>query len=216
MRGYLINSAFLFLVMVCAVAVQAQEDEKASAQTLKYGVVIDNSGTFRFALEKAVRLLAAVVREQNEGDEGFLLTYTDPEGIFLKVKFTSDIEELADSIENIYVEAGRTAVWDALYAAADQFEKITPDEPVSERRLIFLVTDGDQKGSSLKPDLVLKRLKERGVTVHVVGLAERKVDLKTVGRISDNTGGRKFVPVTADDLKAAAAELINILKGKDR
>ena len=165
----------LLLLFSLAVAVYAQDNdgsERSTASNVRYGVVIDNSGTFRFALEKAVRLMSTVVREQNNGDKGFLMTYTDPEGIYLKVKFTSDIDELADTIENVYVEAGRTAVWDALYAAAEVFDKIDPETPVLERRMIFLVTDGDQKGSSLKPDLVLKRLKERGVTVHVVGLAK--------------------------------------------
>ena len=42
----------------------------------------------------------------------------------------------------------------------------------------------------------------------------RKVDLKTIGRIADNTGGRKFVPATADELVSTAADLIDILKGR--
>ena len=70
--------------------------------------------------------------------------------------------------------------WDALYAQQTSLEKITPDEPVSERRLIFLVTDGDQKGSSLKPDLVLKRLKELDATLYGQ-VGRTQVDLKTVG-----------------------------------
>lgn len=198
-------------------SVQGQADvtESPSAIPVRYGIVVDNSGTFRFALERAVRLLSSVVRQQNEGDKGFLLTYTDAEGIFLRVEPTSDVDELADSIENVYVIAGRSAVWDALYAAADQFDK--PEEGITpkERRMIILVTDGDEKGSSIKPDVSLKRLKERGVTVHVVGMGERRVQEKTVERIASQTGGKKFIAATADDLQTIAAELIGILKGKE-
>lgn len=169
------------------------------------GFLIDNSGTFRRVLDRAIRIAAGVAEGLPDGSAGFLITYTDQENIFLKQDLTNDREMLADEIENIFVRPGRTAVWDAIRVAADHFRKGTP---IDGRRTLILFTDGDELGSVSKPDQVIKDLQELKVSVIAVGLAERQVNQKMIDRLVRETGGSKTVPPPGGEAKTVAAEIL--------
>ncbi|MBX3265076.1 MAG: VWA domain-containing protein [Acidobacteria bacterium] len=169
------------------------------------GFLIDNSGTFRRVLDRAIRIAAGVAEGLPDGSAGFLITYTDQENIFLKQDLTNDREMLADEIENIFVRPGRTAVWDAIGVAADHFRK---DTPIDGRRTLIVFTDGDELGSVSKPDQVIKDLQELKVSVVAVGLAERQVNQKMIDRLVRETGGSKIVPQSGGEAKTVAAEIL--------
>ena len=169
------------------------------------GFLIDNSGTFRRVLDRAIRIAAGVAEGLPDGSAGFLITYTDQENIFLKQDLTNDREMLADEIENIFVRPGRTAVWDAIGVAADHFRK---DTPIDGRRTLIVFTDGDELGSVSKPDQVIKDLQELKVSVVAVGLAERQVNQKMIDRLVRETGGSKIVPQPGGEAKTVAAEIL--------
>lgn len=169
------------------------------------GFLIDNSGTFRRVLDRAIRIAAGIAEGLPEGSAGFLITYTDQENIFLKQDLTNDRDMLADEIENIFVRPGRTAVWDAIRVAADHFRKGTPEDG---RRTLIVFTDGDELGSVSKPDQVIKDLQELKVSVVAVGLAERQVNQKMIDRLVRETGGSKIVPPPGGEAKTVAAEIL--------
>lgn len=169
------------------------------------GFLIDNSGTFRRVLDRAIRIAAGVAEGLPDGSAGFLITYTDQENIFLKQDLTNDREMLTDEIENIFVRPGRTAVWDAIRVAADHFRK---DTPIDGRRTLIVFTDGDELGSVSKPDQVIKDLQELNVSVVAVGLAERQVNQKMIDRLVRETGGSKIIPPPGGEAKTVAAEIL--------
>lgn len=169
------------------------------------GFLIDNSGTFRRVLDRAIRIAAGVAEGLPDGSAGFLITYTDQENIFLKQDLTNDREMLADEIENIFVRPGRTAVWDAIRVAADHFRK---DTPTDGRRTLIVFSDGDELGSVSKPDQVIKDLQELKVSVIAVGLAERQVNQKMIDRLVRETRGAKIIPQPGGEAKTVAAEIL--------
>lgn len=155
-------------------------------------------------LDRSIRIASGVAVGLPEGSAGFLITYTDPENVYLRQDLTNDREMLAGEIENIFVRPGRTAVWDALRVAANHFRKHTP----AGGRTLIVFTDGDELGSVSKPDQVIRDLQELNVTVIAVGLAERQVNQKMLDRVVRETNGLKIVPQAGNDLKAVAAEIV--------
>ena len=193
------------LLSLCGWAGAQSPNGEATAAGRSVGFLVDNSGTFRRVLDRAIRIAAGVAEGLPEGSAGFLITYTDQESIFLKQDLTNDKEMLADEIENIFVRPGRTAVWDAIRVAADHFRKDTPEE---SRRTLIVFTDGDELGSVSKPDQVIKDLQELKVSVIAVGLAERQVNQKMIDRLVRETNGIKIVPPPGGEARTVAAEIL--------
>lgn len=196
--------AFIALISLCGWAKAQSPESEGLPAGRSVGFLVDNSGTFRRVLDRAIRIAAGVAEGIPDGTAGFLITYTDQENIFLKQDLTNDREMLADEIENIFVRPGRTAVWDAIRVAADHFRKATPPEG----RTLIVFTDGDEIGSVSKPDQVIKDLQELKVKVIVVGLAERQVNQKMIDRIVRESGGTKIIPLLGSEPKAIAAEIL--------
>lgn len=202
LRTAVITLIALFSLCSSAIAQLPEDEGVPPAHTV--GFLVDNSGTFRRMLDRTIRIASGVAAGLPEGSAGFLMTFTDAENVRLQQDLTSDRELLSDEIENIFVRPGRTAVWDALRIAADQFRK---SEPAGKRTLIIF-TDGDELGSVSKPEQVIRELKELNVSVIAVGLAERRVNERMLDRIVRETGGAKIIPLPGGEVKTVAAEIL--------
>ncbi len=205
------------LIIFCAgssgVLGQSENNGIDGPQTTKFGIVVDNSGTFRLAIDRAIQLLSPFVREKSENSEGFLVVYSEPTRVVLRQELTEDAEELVDALANMYGLPGRSAVWDAIGFAAEQFGKDVGVE--SERRILIVLTDGDEKGSVARPSDVLKKLSDRGIEVFVIGIAEQRVSERMIDRLVRDTGGKKLLARNQDELLKATAELTEtIWRGK--
>ena len=79
-------------------------------------------------------------------------------------------------------------------------------EPAKEQdKLLILLTDGNDTSSAIPPDHAASMAAAKGIRIHTIGIGdpqangEAKVDLTTLQRIADATGGRFF---RADDRAA--------------
>lgn len=194
--------AFLFFPVVLSAQ---NEGGEVRENRKRFGIVVDNSGTFRLAIDRAVRLLSPFIREKDNNSIGFLITFSEPSRIALKQEPTTDREEFIDALENMYVMPGRSAVWDAIESAAEQFA--LADMVKGERRFLVVITDGDEKGSIARPASVISRLRELEIEVIVVGMAEQRVSERMIDRLVKDTGGKKLLARTNDELLAAATAL---------
>lgn len=195
------------LVFAAFAGIAQDSSDMGPARPAAFGIVVDNSGTFRLALERAIKLLSPVAKAKGPADRGFLVTYTEPAKAVVRQPFTDDAEELSDAIENIYVEAGRSAVWDGIKFAAEYLIDDATDEPPA-RRILIIVTDGDDSGSIVKPDTVMRLLKDNGIRVVVVGLADQRVSERMIDRLVKETGGKRLLPRSPEELKVAAEEIL--------
>lgn len=185
-------------VIVCIGQESAPSTEPSKLDQLThFGVVIDNSGASRLALEKSVKLVSGFVNSDTGASEGFLITYSDSEKIRLRQDFTSDKLELRDAVENIYAESGGGALLDAIKLALDHLKSAAGGENPG---FLLIVTSGEDRGSSTKIDDLIKQLKAAKVRLFIVGLADGKVETKHIDRLAKDAGAKKFVPVTADDM----------------
>jgi Ca-activated chloride channel family protein len=105
----------------------------------------------------------------------------------------------------------QTMIGDAIGLGIKQF-----DASDAEQRLMILLTDGNDTGSKMPPKKAAEIAKEKGITIHVVGVGdphatgEDKVDYAALGGIARATGGELFHGENVEELSKAYALLDQI------
>jgi len=211
-RFSLTIAALLFAAVLQATAQEATPDNStAVGNGISYGIVVDNSGTYRKMLEELIQFVGKVLDDQQSEDEAFFVRFIDVEKIKLSQELTSDVTEIRDSTENMYVEGGQKAITDAVRVAGDYLAKNGKKE-YAARRSILLVTDGDDRGSGSKPEQAIKVLKDAGIRLIAVAVSDDKVQTKLLERMTRESGGRLFVLKHKGELRTAAGEVAAALR----
>jgi Ca-activated chloride channel homolog len=163
-------------------------------------IVVDNSGSMR---EKRAKVNAAalnLVRASNPDDEVCIVNFNDE--YWLDQDFTSDIKKLKEGLEKIEARGG-TALYDAVTATAKHLKT----DAKLEKKIIFVVTDGEDNESSETLEQAVRHLQgENGPTVYAIGILEKEEHPKHAKRalqiIAQRTGGIAFLPETLDEVDA--------------
>ncbi|MBV9182025.1 MAG: VWA domain-containing protein [Acidobacteria bacterium] len=160
------------------------------------GIVIDNSGSMREKREKVNKAAVNLVRASNPDDQVFVVNFNDE--YYLDQDFTSEVGKLQAALEHVEARGG-TALYDAIVASADWLMKSS-----LPRKVVFVVTDGEDDASQETLDQAVQRLQqENGPTVYAIGLlgeeksrrAKRALEI-----LADRTGGIAFFPPTLDQV----------------
>jgi len=164
------------------------------------GIVVDNSGSMREKRQKVNAAALNLVRSSNPNDEVCVVNFNDE--YYLDQDFTSNINKLKEGLEKIEARGG-TALYDAIVATAEHLKK----DAKLEKKVIFVVTDGDDNESAESLEQAVKRLQaDGGPTVYSIGILEGEEHPKHAKRalqiISERTGGIAFFPKTLDEVDA--------------
>jgi len=164
------------------------------------GIVVDNSGSMREKRQKVNAAALNLVRASNSNDEVFIVNFNDE--YYLDQDFTSNINKLKEGLEKIETRGG-TALYDAVVASAEHLKK----EAKLEKKVIFVVTDGDDNESAETLEQAVRRLQgDGGPTVYSIGILEAEEHPKHAKRalqiMSERTGGLAFFPKTLDEVDA--------------
>ena len=186
----------------------------ADKAPVSYGLVVDNSGSFRTLLEKVVTVTSDVVEENGPDDEAFLVTFVDTPKIVLRQEFTYKKSELHDAAQNMFIEGGQTAILDAVKSSADYLAKNAKSGDAGRIRALVLVTDGEDRGSQTKIEDVLRLLQDEKIRVFVIAMAEGKVFTKILDRLTKGTGGAIITPKARNDLADAAKKVSVAMRTK--
>jgi VWFA-related protein len=175
-------------------------------------IVIDNSGSMR---EKRAKVNAAalnLVRSSNPNDEVCVVNFNDE--YYLDQDFTSNINKLKEGLEKIESRGG-TALYDAVVASAAHLK----EQAKLEKKVIFVVTDGDDNESSETLEQAVRRLQaENGPTVYAIGLLEGEDHAKHARRalqvMCERTGGIAFLPKTLDEVDAISRAVAHDIRSQ--
>jgi len=164
------------------------------------GIVVDNSGSMREKRQKVNAAALNLVRASNPNDEVFIVNFNDE--YYLDQDFTSSINKLKAGLEKIEARGG-TALYDAVVASADHLKK----DAKLEKKVIIVVTDGDDNESAETLEQAVRRLQaDGGPTVYSIGILEAEEHPKHAKRalqlMSERTGGIAFFPKTLDEVDA--------------
>ncbi len=176
---------------------------------LSYGLVVDCSGSLRAQFSTVVLAAEAFVAENAPEDETFLVKFTSSENIELVQDWTSEQSLLKKRLEDLYVEAGHTAIIDAVYESATHLFQHLKEGKATRRSALVLITDGEDLQSYYKEGQLLKLLKKLNIQVFVIGLTQqvqtssRKKATELLLRLAQESGGRVLFPSNAVELAAA-------------
>jgi VWFA-related protein len=118
--------------------------------------------------------------------------------------FYDDPERLADAVKKIKAGGG-TAVYDAVYASV---QKMLAKETGERRKLIILISDGDDTASKLSQTESIEMAQRHDVTIYAIS-TNRTQDTRSrektqgdsvIQKMVDETGGKAYFPLKLDDL----------------
>ncbi|CAN5699049.1 hypothetical protein BH24ACI2_BH24ACI2_02480 [soil metagenome] len=192
-----------------------------------YSMVIDNSGSLRFQLEKVIDASKIIVATNRPDDETSIIRFVSRDKISIEQDFTPDKTELNDALENLYIEGGQTAIIDAVYLAAQRvtdYEK-TRDPNDRKRRALILISDGEDRDSYYKEQQLYDLLRETDVQIYAIGFVS---ELSKEGgfiskspqgkakafleRLAAETGGKVYFPNSVDELGGIAQDIAKELR----
>jgi Ca-activated chloride channel homolog len=199
---------------------------------LSIAILIDTSRSEERTLpdEKAAArsFLEAVMRP--EKDEAAVVSFTGD--VTLEQGFTGNLERLRRAIDRVefvppsgyigggvvvggtppisdtnQIMAGSTAIWDAVWASSNE---LLSDSAENTRRTIILLTDGEDTISQVKMQEAIERAQKADVLVYAIGIGDTYqggVDMGSLRKIAEKTGGRAYFPHSESELRSAFAQI---------
>jgi VWFA-related protein len=118
--------------------------------------------------------------------------------------FYDDPERLSEAVQKIKAGGG-TSVYDAVYASV---QKYLAREAANRRKLIILISDGDDTASKLSKTEALEMAQRHDVAIYAIS-TNKTSDTRSRAKVQgdeviqsmvDETGGKAYFPLKLDDL----------------
>lgn len=176
------------------------------------GIVIDNSGSMREKRAKVNQAALNLVRSSNPKDEVFVVNFNDEQ--YLDQDFTNNLLKLKEALEKIDARGG-TALYDAVVASADHLKQYGR----LEKKVIFIVTDGEDNASSETLEQAVKQLQqENSPSIYAIGILgdeeHPRRAKKALEILAQRTGGMAFFPKTLDEVDAISRTIANDIRNQ--
>ncbi len=160
----------VFVLVVGWTVGWSQDDKKAS-----YGILFDNTGSMRQLLPLQHEIGKLVADKAGGGKLSVFGFVSAPDGsgatFAAGIECSSDVRAVKNQIVQIGVIGGQTKLVDAINSSVDRLAKpIKPECEKSGDKILVVMTDGEDRASSLNLDQLLESVKASGVKVYVVGL----------------------------------------------
>jgi len=203
--------------------------ERQTDLPITIAMLIDISLSQEFTLpeEKAAgqRFFRRVLRPKK--DLAAVVTFENQS--VLVQDLTSDIEKLHRALDDVRIDAaasvagqvgttppisgsgaGSTSMYDSIYSVSTDLLRRE-----AGRRVIILVTDGQDTTSSVKMKEAIERTWRSEIIVYSIGIGgPYGVDSGTLKKIAAETGGRAFFPRSEADLDTAYAQIDEDLRSQ--
>jgi Ca-activated chloride channel homolog len=165
-------------------------------------LVIDTSTSirdkFKYEQEAAIDFFHTTIRRKK--DKGLLLSFDS--NIELLHDFTDDPDALTKAVRALK-PGGGTKMFDAIHQVCQ--EKLKGE--VGSRKILILISDGDDNLSSESLESTLEMAQRSDVAIFAVstnssaffGMSSPKND-KVLKKLADETGGRAFFPLKIEEL----------------
>lgn len=182
---------------------------------VSWGLVLDRSGSMMEMMSDVYDAALHVIDEGTSRDETFIVTFNkQPEMV---IDFTPERHRLENSVLGLRAE-GETALYDAVEFALDNLKNAK-----NRKRVLVVVTDGEDNASRLKFRDLIERAEEEDAVIYTVGMfgdmGESSRSLaKMLGtgsrdgraeltKLAEVTGGLAHFPRNVDQCKSVMREI---------
>jgi VWFA-related protein len=183
---------------------------------LRIGVLVDTSASIRerlrFEQEAAIDFLETTLRPGK--DLAFVEAFdVQPQTV---QDYTDDMEKLSPAIRSL-MAGGVTTLFDAIYSSCRQQMLVFPPPEPYLRRVMIVISDGDDNQSEHTREEALAMAQHAEVTLYAVSTSEPGMQThgdKVLKRLAEQTGGRAFFPFKADETAANFREIARELRSQ--
>ncbi len=169
-------------------------------------LIIDNSGSMREKRTSVESAALTLVRDSNKLDEVAVVNFNDEP--YLDAEFTSDIAVMEQGLTKIDSRGG-TAMRDAIRVSVDHLK----DKAKRDKRVILVVTDGNDNASTMTLDALVRLAQQDDVLIYAIGLLteEEKREAgkakRALNTLTESTGGLVFYPKEVSEVEKIAHEV---------
>ena len=193
---------------------QAVSFFSAEEAPVSWGLVLDRSGSMMGMMRDVYRAALHIVDEGTEQDEVLVATFNDR--VEMVTGFLSDRHRLENSLLGLRAD-GTTALWDAVAFGVDRVKR-----GKHRKKVLVVVTDGQDNASTLKFRELIERVEEDEVLIYPVGMFEAggevMRDLIKMGleeaypqleleKLAEATGTQAHFPNNIEECKRAMKEI---------
>ncbi len=188
-----------------------------------YSLAIDTSGSVRPVFKLVMAASKQLVERLRPENQTLLIRFVSSDKIETVQEFTSNKKLLNGGLDTLYIEGGQSAVLDAVYLAAQRVGGYKfPNRNV--RRVLVLLTDGDDRSSYYSLPQVLALLRTVDVQIFAISFntgndgnlnqnqSPRSVDL--LRTLTSETGGATFFPKSPTELTASVNAIFDFVRGE--
>jgi hypothetical protein len=216
MKRLLRTSTPIFVVVLLVFGLSAQaipQSAQAVPQTAKqtaHALLVDNTGSMRMQFEQVINLSREIVERAAPRGPISLFTFDSRPAksslafVTTKVEWSQDKNLLNRHLDELFVIGGQTTLKDSIGQMAEALQsKVNLDKDAFADKMIFVVTDGEDRASKLSEKDLIIGLRENGIKVFAVALVAQLDDdpralgrtaktkaLAMLERITKETGGR--------------------------
>jgi VWFA-related protein len=187
--------------------------ESRSGLPLRVGLILDKSDSVsqQFTYEKDAAALFISRLMNSSQDLAFVLGFSDQPDLVQDL--TPDTQALAMAVRNLTLGGG-TAVYDAVHFACERLSQ--QKDKGFTRRVLVLLTDGDDNRSQFQPALVIEEALRQNVVVIVLDTnavpAFDDAKHRTLEKLATVTGGQILPAGNKKQLAKAFEELSSRLR----
>jgi len=177
------------------------------------GLIIDNSASMHDKRAKVGSAALALVSVSNPQDEVFIMNFNEEAS--LEQDYTSNIKELEAALKTIN-SRGQTAMRDALRMGIEHLRH----GGKKEKKILLVVTDGEDNSSVETLDHVIQSAQQNGVIIYGVGLLsddeprERERAKQALDALTFATGGQAWYPQELSEVDGIAREVAHEIRNQ--
>jgi VWFA-related protein len=157
------------------------------------GLLIDASGSMLENRDRVIAGITEFAKASHPDDEFLPLVFNEQvTSVLSHGRFTSDPNQLRDSLTKSLDARGRTAFHDAL---AEAVEKVGHGR--YERKVLIVLSDGGDNASKLSLEDAFDKVLASNVVIYSIALVDPLAldkNPKALRRLADGTGGLAFAP----------------------
>jgi len=182
------------------------------AQSLAVCLVLDRSGSMQLPsgsgplkIDAARQAASRFVNALRANDRAAVISFANESS--LDQELTDDRSRLLDAIQRAQAY-GSTVLYDAAYWGIQQVALrrtggsfVTVESALADaRRVVLLLTDGNDNGSRMRPDEVIAQARANGVSLYTVGLGA-DADADMLAYLARETGGEYYAAPDTQQLE---------------